>query len=215
MTDAEKINILQFNKGISLNTTLKIPVKGLKQGNNKIKLKAEGLITIKNEGSASAEAEKVIELSYIKPVKTTYVLDYDEYTKSIIHPYNKGNAIEATLTRPSPFDQWTSITDINFNRKDLDIASVVDGPVELKGVESSSNSLSVSLYPKIEFKTGRAFLGDNPLKALYHANGETPGKGFGQEYWGNISRDYKYREAHGKGHDENCPEAVFQIIHII
>ena|GEM_PF-634178 len=206
MTDAEKINILQFNKGISLNTTLKIPVKGLKQGNNKIKLKAEGLITIKNEGSASAEAEKVIELSYIKPVKTTYVLDYDEYTKSIIHPYNKGNAIEATLTRPSPFDQWTSITDINFNRKDLDIASVVDGPVELKGVESSSNSLSVSLYPKIEFKTGRAFLGDNPLKALYHVNGETPGKGFGQEYWGNISRDYKYREAHGKGHDENCPE---------
>ena len=202
MTDREKISILQINKGVRLNTTLKIPKKSLKQGNNKIKLKAEGLITIKNEGSASTEAEKVIELNYIKPVRTTYVLDYDEYTRSIVHPYNKGNPIGATLTKPDPFDEWTSSTNINFEKKDLNTKGVVDGPVKLKDVASTSNSLSVSLYPKIEFKTGRAFLEDNPPKAIYHPNGETTAKSFVQEYWGNISREYKYR----KGHDESCPE---------
>ena len=47
MTEEEKMNIFQIERGTSLETTVKIPKKVLKQGNNKVKLTAEGLITIK------------------------------------------------------------------------------------------------------------------------------------------------------------------------
>ena len=206
MTEEEKINIFQIERGTSLETTVKIPKRVLKQGNNKVKLTAEGLITIKNEGTASAVAEKIININYIKPVRTNYVLDYDEYTKEILHPYNKGAEVEATLSEASPFDRWIGSTNIRFNRTGEDASGVIIGSVDLLDVPKTSSSSSVSIIPKIKFTTGRAPLGDNPPQPIYHVNGETPYKTFIDTYGGGISRCYEYKETVNTGHNQNCPE---------
>ncbi|NMB33980.1 MAG: hypothetical protein GX992_07115, partial [Clostridium sp.] len=192
LSERELKSILQLNKGVSLNTTLKIPKNNLKQGNNKIKLMADGSIEIKDEGEAKDTAEKIIEIFYIKSVKTSYMLDYDEYTKTIIHPFNKGDALTATLTKPFHFDRWIGDARIRFAKTDSGTGGLVFGSPALKDVPTSVNSSSTAIYPKIEFKAGREFLGDNPPGVLYHPNGETMAKSFIQQYQGELSRDYKY-----------------------